>query len=111
LRLTTGSLRQAELLIKLTARAGKPVPDRDLFTQMVLTTPQAEVQQVIAGLNEKLGFVPSAGGPHPNQVRLGRQLEAELRLPDDAKADWGTLTRQQADARIKQLLQEKRAGE
>lgn len=111
MRHTTGTLPQAELLIKLRERAGKPRRDRDEYIQLVLASPQEDVQRAIRSLNEKLGFEPDAGGPHPNQMRLGRQLESELRLPEDARADWGCLTRQQADARIKQLIQDKRAGE
>lgn len=100
----TGTLRQAELILTLRERAGMPVVDRDTAIQRVVTSPQAKVQELIDKLNADLGYNPDSATER--QRKFGRDLERKLGVDASERANWDSLTTQQASARIQKLRAE-----
>jgi hypothetical protein len=111
-----GSTKQAELLFgirhEIDSLTGtiRPQGFEQEFKISILDLPHGDVSTLLDNLRAERKAV--TGGAHPNQLKLGRQLESEvaaLGIPVIPQV-WKTLTGPEADAQIKKLIRTKQLG-
>lgn len=107
----TGTPAQADLVVKLLGklRLIKRPSDVAKIREGILAADQGDVRKTIADLNARLGFAPEITAATDRQLVFIGDLERKVYGASETRRADG-LTYAEADARIKLLLELKRAG-